>query len=367
MAAATRGGRGGNQRPSTQPLQTGQGNTAALAVSTRSFGERVEKFQGFIKRLIPHNIQRSGILTPEMVIAQATSAFSRKPELHKCTVASIINAVTLSAQLGLEIETPRGHGYLIPYAGVCTYQPGYRGLITLALRNPKVHVVNAHVVLPGDHFEYRYGSRKFLDHVPADDPEVVIGVNENWSHAYCVVEYANGQPSFLVLNRAQLEAIRNTSRAFREGKRDSPWFTMPEEMLRKSPTKRHLKYEDLTPAIADALHYDDRAEAGLLQDPLTNALPVDELVPDAGREGDDGKTVNVTAEAQKPGTDEPKPGRDVGPFTAADFPADEYAALLGMWKDSGLGNKAHFDAFLGRWAASRQDLHEELKKRKGAR
>lgn len=56
-----------------------------------------------------------------------------------------------------------------------------------------------------------------------------------------------------------------------------------------------------------------------------------------------------------------KPKKDVGPFVAADFSKEEYEILFGQWKEAGRGNKAKFDAFLGKWTAARVDLEQELR------
>jgi hypothetical protein len=58
---------------------------------------------------------------------------------------------------------------------------------------------------------------------------------------------------------------------------------------------------------------------------------------------------------------EAPPRKEAGPFAAADFAKEEYAALLADWKAAGKGNKAQFDTFLGKWTAGRDDLAQALR------
>jgi recombination protein RecT len=56
-----------------------------------------------------------GGLTADRLLKITLSAFRQTPELMQCTQESLINAVMVCGQLGLEPNTPLGHAYLIPY------------------------------------------------------------------------------------------------------------------------------------------------------------------------------------------------------------------------------------------------------------
>src|ERR1041384_5990234 len=121
-------------------------------LTVRQFSQDLSKYQGLISRLVPK------YFPPERMVQLAVSCFMRTPALQQCTFLSIVNSVAIAAQLGLEFNSPLQHGYLIPYKNICTFQPGYRGLIYLALQSPRVHNVAAHVIRANDNFSFSYGT-----------------------------------------------------------------------------------------------------------------------------------------------------------------------------------------------------------------
>jgi recombination protein RecT len=189
------------------------------------------------------------------MIRLAVSALHQNSELQECSMVSIANSVMLAAQLRLEINTSLGHAWLIPYKRVCTFQPGYRGLIELAHRSGRVHDVNAHLVYERDVFELEYGDSPRCYHKPA------LRDRGPWVGAYSTIRYKEGAASSLFLFRDEVEEIRDKASRSKDSEY-GPWKKYPDEMIRKTPTKRHLKYarmsiEDLSRAIG----LDDQAEA----------------------------------------------------------------------------------------------------------
>ncbi len=227
-------------------------------LTVRQFSTDLAKYEGLISRLVPK------YFPPERMVQLAISCFMRTPALQQCTFLSIVNSVAIAAQLGLEFNSPLQHSYLIPYGKICTLQPGYRGLLHLALQSPRVHNVSAHVVRANDAFSFTYGTHGELTH------EWGIADNRgDWLGAYCLVRYKDGDPSYLVMSKQEIEDIRDrSSQAWRNGKQDSPWFTYPDEMRRKTVTRRHLKFEELSPLCSRAVGYDEQAESGKMQTPI---------------------------------------------------------------------------------------------------
>ena len=84
---------------------------------------------------------------------------------------SFIGALLNAAQLGLEVNTPLGLAYLIPYKNKgqieCQFQLGYKGMITLAYRNPDIQTIQAQTVYENDEFIFEYGLNPKLIHRPA--------------------------------------------------------------------------------------------------------------------------------------------------------------------------------------------------------
>jgi recombination protein RecT len=366
-------------RPSQQPAQPRQ----QTGLTVKGFTDQLGKYGAFIQKLIP--AMASQFLTPERMMNLAVSAFMRNEELRLCNMLSIVNSVALAAQLGLEVNTPLGHAYLIPYKRVCTMQPGYRGLVHLALQSPRAHSVDAHVVYAGDEFDYQYGSQRFLHHKPK-------GPRVDWTAAYCVLDYRGGTdtPTFLVMSRAEIEDLRKQS-----SQTDKVWSKWPDEMRRKTPTKRMLKYCELSFAVARAVGLDDEGEAGKVQEPVIE-IPQsewEELMEDERNSADDGQRRDGQAGSSGPGNgggagnappgDAPPPAAGNAPpqagakpangsaplptgapppppqgkrvLTANDFTSPQIGRLMQCLRVAGVTNRARLETWLSKFDGSAEE------------
>lgn len=139
----------------TQPPQPG---TASKALT---FTELIESHKRQIALALPKH------LNADRMARIALTEFSKNPDLKKCTPTSIFASIIIASQMGLEPGVG-GQGYLIPYRDVCTFVPGWRGLVDLVSRAGRASV-HTGAVRATDDFEYELGTRPFLRHVP--DPE----------------------------------------------------------------------------------------------------------------------------------------------------------------------------------------------------
>lgn len=176
-------------------------------------------------------------VTPERMARIAMTAVTKNPKLALCSLASFFGALLTAAQLGLEVNTPLGQSYLIPYNGKrgmeCQFQLGYQGILDLAYRTGKFRRIKAVVVHAGDDFIYSYGLHAVLTHVPK-----MIGTP---THVYALYELLNGGIDFEVWTWEQVIAhAKQYSQSF--SKADSSWQTAPEEMAKKTVLKALLKY-----------------------------------------------------------------------------------------------------------------------------
>ena len=112
-----------------------------------------------------------GTMTPDHFARVVLTLCGKNPRLMECNGASLIGAVMQSAQLGLSPDPVLGEAWFVPFKGVVTFIPGYKGLIKLAYQSEQVAKVSAHVVRDGDAFDYEYGLREKLSHRPANDPD----------------------------------------------------------------------------------------------------------------------------------------------------------------------------------------------------
>lgn len=292
-----------------------------------------------IQRALPRHI------TPDRIVRIVLTALRTTPNLAKCTPESFMGCVLQSAQLGLEVNTPMQHAYLIPrkngkasYAAgrdviECTLIIGYQGMIELSMRSGKILGINAQIVRDGDFFEYELGLEPKLRHrhSPAPDRE-----DKPITHAYAVARIKDAEPVFEVLSAAQLEM-----RAKRSSSGDTgPWTTDIEAMCRKTAARALWKWIPKSSEMAAVEHIETAAEigktqtsafAGEVQDALTRQglEPIetttyeDEKLPadakDATQPAEiphDAKTGEVVPAAQsvverEPGSDDegPVPGR----------------------------------------------------------
>jgi recombination protein RecT len=190
----------------------------------------------------------------------------RTPALLDCSPESLIGAMMLSAQLGLE-PGPLGLVYLVPFKGAVEFIIGYRGYIDLAYRSGLVKDVSAALVKPADSFEFRKGTRPFLDHTPHDaedaDPPIA---------AYAVARLKSGGTVFEVIGEPDWRRAQLRSASGSKGK--GPWVTDTDAMIRKTAVRR---LEPMLPKSAVFAH----------------ALAVDTTAPVLV---DDGDTLTVDAE-----------------------------------------------------------------------
>ena len=199
----------------------------------KTMQQYIKSMEGEIAKALP------SVITPERFTRIVLSALSVNPKLGDCTPQSFLAAMMNSAQLGLEVNTPLGQAYVLPYQNKgrleAQLQIGYRGLIELAYRSDEVKIVDANIVYENDEFECEYGLEPKLKHKPA------------WKkrgEPVCVYAYfttKSGGFGFEVMSMDDIRAhAEKYSKAYSSGY--SPWKTNFEEMAKKTVLKRVLKY-----------------------------------------------------------------------------------------------------------------------------
>lgn len=169
----------------------------------------------------------------------AITVIQKSEALMKCSPLSLLACVVESAQLGLEPDPSMGLIYFVPYAGVATIQIGWKGYAHLVFNTGDIYKIVPTVVRKGEKFSVTAGTRPELLHIPKDhgvekpaskdDPSP-----ESWTHAYSVATYREQHTDFIVLERAEVFRRRAMSKAWRDKKLGTPWFTNPESMWWKT-------------------------------------------------------------------------------------------------------------------------------------
>jgi len=181
----------------------------------------LEKMKPAIAQALPKHI------SAERMARIAMTAVRSNAQLAKCSPVSFLGSLLQASQLGLEVNTPLGHAYLIPYKDVATLVIGYQGMLDLARRSGLVKAIYAHPVFEGDEFDYELGLEPKLRHKPKEQSDVL-------THVYAVARLLTGEPIFTVLTRAKVETFRARSRASGSG----PWVTDFDAMAMKTAVRR---------------------------------------------------------------------------------------------------------------------------------
>ena len=217
--------------------------------------EAIEQQSNAMRMVLPkdHDPERFGRLV--------LTAVKATPKLMECfstpqgRTSVLLSAMQL-ATVGLEPNTATQEAWLLPRKnkGVmeCEASIGYRGLLKLARRSGEIKSVYAEVVREHDQFTWGRGlADDELEFRPAD------GDRGELTHAFAVVRYMNGGHDFVVLNRAQVEARRESSTSYKFAPNASPWTSHPESMWKKSALRELSKTMPLTSELSTVIAHDE--------------------------------------------------------------------------------------------------------------
>lgn len=216
-----------------------------------------------IARALPRHVN------PERMSRIALTALNTTPKLAQCTPESFLGCVVQAAQLGLEVNTPLGHAYLLPFEDrrnnrtTCQLIIGYQGMVELARRSGIVRSVYAFPVYDGDDFEWELGLEPTIKHRPSENESRGSSdrVAPKLTHVYAVAKLDGGEPIFTVLTRAEVERYRHRSRASQSG----PWQTDYEAMALKTAIRRLYRWLPKSAEMARAEAFDEAPEIGRSQ------------------------------------------------------------------------------------------------------
>jgi recombination protein RecT len=237
-------------------------NTTALVSSKdkqATIKDLLERSKSSIAAVIPKHI------TPDRLLKVALSATARTPALLACTPQSILLAVMQAAELGVEVGGLLGEAYFVPFKDTATLIVGYRGLIKLARNSGELKTIEARVVHANDQFEIEFGLENKLVHKPclAGDPGDTVCV-------YAIARYKDDAYQVEVMTRAEIDAIRNRSKAGTDG----PWVTDFDEMAKKTVLRRLLKTGPLSPEVKRALEHEAAIDQNIAS-PILDVAVID--------------------------------------------------------------------------------------------
>lgn len=256
----------------TDALATTPATGAAVeraSSKSKSLIEELKSLEPALRKALPSQLDAGRF------VRVATTTLRMNPALSRCKTQSVLGALMVSAQLGLEPGGPLGHAYLVPFKDECTFIVGYRGLIDLARRSGHIASIYAHAVFEGDEFSWQLGLAQDIHHIPKaevrDDPAKI-------THVYAVARLRDGSdPVFVVLTRNEVEKYRKRSRAGSNG----PWVTDWQAMALKTAVRRLATWLPLTVEATAAIALDEKAVTGPVGD-LDDIIDADEVLDELG-------------------------------------------------------------------------------------
>ncbi len=181
-------------------------------------------------------------LTAERMARVACTAILKTPKLANCSPESLLQALMLCSQAGLEPDGRNAH--LIPYGDQVQVIFDWKGLVALARRNG-VQNISADNVCENDEFEwYRDAEGLHFKHkVNFRKPRGEMFAS------YCIWKDGD-QFDGEVMTKDEIDAIRKRSRAGTSG----PWVSDYGEMSKKTVVRRSSKKWPLDAELAEALN-----------------------------------------------------------------------------------------------------------------
>jgi len=190
----------------------------------------------------------------------ALTTLRMNPKLAACEPQSFLAAMMTSAQLGLEINTPLGEAYIIPYKTEASFQIGYKGILSLAYRTNLYKMVFAMEVYKNDEFGFEYGMEPKLHHRPAITPE------GEPTHYYAVYHLTNGGMAFRVWTKEKvIKHAEKFSQSYR-AQNESPWKSDFDSMAKKTVLIDLFKYAPKSVEFAKALTFDETVRRDISED-----------------------------------------------------------------------------------------------------
>jgi recombination protein RecT len=236
----------------TAPATTNGGNGGGKA----TIADLINRQRGEIARALPRHMDA------DRLARIATTTIKTTPQLAECTVESLLGALMLCAQTGLE-PGPLAHAYLVPrrIKGelTCQWMLGYKGIIELARRSGQLTSIEAREVCENDEFDYEYGLDEKLVHRPfmGGDRGPLVAV---WGLA----KFKDGGHYFLVMSRADIDEARKLS----DGAKSeySPWSKHYPAMARKTVIRRMMPFLPLSAEQAAVVEKDESVNTSLSPD-----------------------------------------------------------------------------------------------------
>jgi recombination protein RecT len=207
--------------------------------------DTLHKMEGEFQMVLPAHIP------VERFIRVVMTAVQSEPELIKCDRRSLFRAAVLAAQDGL---LPDGRdGAIVPYKDkrrqmvIAQWMPMVSGILKRVRNSGELVNLTVGIYREGDHFLWQQGDDEKIEHRPA------LNTNGKLVAAYAIAKVKDGGIYREVMDRTEIDKVRNASRASDSG----PWVTWYEEMAKKTVIRRLCKRLPNANDLDDLVRRDD--------------------------------------------------------------------------------------------------------------
>lgn len=191
--------------------------------------QRIKQYEKWWQAAMPKGSEAA------QLVRDAVHCIRTNPELAGCDIESIMGGLTTCAQLGLRPGVANlGHAWLVPLKGKAALWLGYRGMIDIAYRNPRIETISGRAVFENEAFKASYEPPAI-----AHDPVAWADLKGNPVGYYSVARMARGGLIFNTLSEAESEVIRAQQLKIRAS---GPWRDHPEPMKIKTAMRRMWRW-----------------------------------------------------------------------------------------------------------------------------
>jgi recombination protein RecT len=253
-------------------------------------------FAAELKAALPAHV------TVEKFTRVAMTAIQNNPDLAGSDRRSLFGAIVRLAQDGL---LPDGReAAIVMFGGKAQAMPMIAGILRKVRQSGEVSYVSAHVVYSNDRFVWRLGFDETVEHEPApldQEPGEPVA-------AYAVAVLKDGSRLLEVMRKADIEKVRNVSRA----KGSGPWVQWWSEMARKTVMRRLSKRLPMSTDLEDAFDRDAtmQVEHAPQPAPVEHVSRLDAIEAQIEPANDGTLSDDNPAAAEGPSDDQPGDGHD---------------------------------------------------------
>lgn len=205
-------------------VQKAENSSAVTQRKQPSIFEMIEKQRTGFALALPENY------SADRFTRVAITALKTNPKLASCEPMSLLGALMLSAQLGLEPNSPLHEAALIPYGNQVQFIIEYRGLLKLVWNSGQIKFLDFDKVHENDEFIYSKGFNPEFIHKPLlkGDRGAVIAY-------YAQAELKSGGKVIHVMTKDEvIQHAKKFSKSFSSG----PWKTDFDAMAFKTVLKQ---------------------------------------------------------------------------------------------------------------------------------